>query len=224
VSEHVGVMGERPASDELQGYDPSARRAVALAETEARELGHDRVGTEHLLLGLAANEGSEAASALFDAGVTLAAARRKVSEAVGPTSGAPTARGPLERTPRAERALARAVRFSHARRADLEGTEHVLLGVLDVEGTAGQVLRGLGVDVERLRSALEAGATTPHEQVIAPSTPRHVPSRCPQCGSDIDGSLVARMVTALADDGQPFVDAVVFTCGTCGIVLGVSKL
>jgi ATP-dependent Clp protease ATP-binding subunit ClpA len=139
-------------------------------------------------------------------------------------TGMASARGPLERSPRAERALARAVRFSHARRADLVGTEHVLLGVLDVEGTAGQVLRGLGVDVDRLRSGLESGATIIHEHVTSPSSPQHVPSRCPQCGSDIDGSLVARMVTALADDGQPFVDAVVFTCGTCGIVLGVSKL
>ena len=41
---------------ELQGFDAVAARAVALAEIEARQLGHDRVGTEHLLLGLLTND------------------------------------------------------------------------------------------------------------------------------------------------------------------------
>ena len=152
---------------ELAGFGPSARRTVALAELEAGELGHHRVGTEHLLLGVIANAGTAAAGHLSEAGVILAAARHKVSEALGtPAERAVRPVGPLPRTRRAARALGRAVRFSHARRAEAVESEDVLLGVLDVEGTAGQVLRGLGVDVARLRAAVatyptSADATSP---------------------------------------------------------------
>ena len=71
----------------------------------------------------------------------------------------------LLRSERAARALGRSVRFSHAARASSVGTEHVLLGVLDVEGTAGQVLLWLGADVERLVvDAQGAGAVGEHDE------------------------------------------------------------
>ena len=77
-----GVSQDSVDPAELRGFDEVATRAVASAAREARELGHDRVGTEHLLLGLLTT-GSETSTTLADAGVTLAAARTKVSEAVG---------------------------------------------------------------------------------------------------------------------------------------------
>ena len=119
-------------TDELRGFGVDARRVVALAETEARGHRHTRVGTEHLLIGLLAVEGSVAAERLREAGITLAAARHKVVEAVPP--GDAPALAVLLRSERAARALGRSVRFSHAARASSVGTEHVLLGVLDVEG------------------------------------------------------------------------------------------
>src|SRR5688500_7206287 len=68
------------------GFDDAAARALTLADAEARLLGHDQVGTEHLLLGLLTN-GSETSKKLTDAGVTLTAARSKVTEAVGDGAG-----------------------------------------------------------------------------------------------------------------------------------------
>jgi hypothetical protein len=207
------------ASEELQGFDVAARRAVALAEVEARELAHDRVGTEHLLLGLLVNEGSNAAGALADAGVTLAAARRKVSEAVGsPPDDGRRPSGPLPKSPRAVRALGRAARFAHARRADAVGTEHVLLGVLDVEGTAGQVLRGLGFDVERLRASLDGPVALSQDLATAAPT---LASKCPSCAIGLDGALGYRVITATGE-GLPPIDALVFSCTACGMVVGVS--
>ena len=61
-------------------------------------------------------------------------------------------------TARAKRAIERASRFSLQRWRHV-GTEHLLLGVLDVEGTACQVLRGLGVDVAGLRRTIDIEVT-----------------------------------------------------------------
>jgi ATP-dependent Clp protease ATP-binding subunit ClpA len=204
---------------DLQGFAPDARRAVSAAESEARELGHGRVGTEHLLLGLLRDEASVASAVLLDAGATLAAARRKVREAVG--SAAPPGDGALTLTPRASRALGRAARFSHARRAPAVGSEHLLEGVLDVEGTAGQVLRGLGVDVERVRGALDPDAAT-RRQPPASAPVAAPPAVCPSCRTKVDGSLTWHTATATSVDGGAVRDAIVFSCSACGETLGVA--
>jgi ATP-dependent Clp protease ATP-binding subunit ClpA len=208
--------------EELRGFAADARRAVTLAEVEACGLGHDRVGTEHLLLGLLANEGSGAARVLSDAGVTIAAARHKVSEALGTAPGdANRLARPLPRTARAARALGRSVRFSHARHADAVGSEHVLLGVLDVEGTAGQVLRGLGLDVERLRASLDALDLPSNSQTSASGNElRHaLPVRCPSCGVPLD-DVAYRVVAASGEGGAR--EVTLFSCGACGALLGLT--
>ncbi|HUP73868.1 MAG TPA: Clp protease N-terminal domain-containing protein [Acidimicrobiales bacterium] len=209
---------------ELQGFDAGAARAIALAESEAGQLGHDRVGTEHLLLGLLTND-SDTATMLAGVGVTLAAARNKVSEAVGSSSRGSRDRRPrpLPKTPRATRALGRARRFAHARGSDAVTSRHVLLGVLDVEGIAGQVLRGLGLDVESLRASLDAlDAPSPSDRGAEsrrrdPATLR--PTTCPACNSSLDLDLVYRVVPARDEHGNTR-DALVFTCGVCGWFLG----
>ena len=206
------------------GLDSRAARAVALAESEALQLGHDRVGTEHLLLGLLTND-SATSSRLSDAGVTLAAARNKVSEAVGPASRVSPDRrsGPLPKTARASRALARSVRFAHARGSDVVTSDHVLTGVLDVEGIAGQVLRGLGLDVEALRASLDALVEpSPPDRDTASRAPGHRifrPATCPSCDALLDDDLVYRVVPAGDEHGHTR-NALIFACGACGRVLG----
>jgi ATP-dependent Clp protease ATP-binding subunit ClpC len=202
----------------MDGMGLGARRAVEAAEVEARGLGHDRIGTEHLLLGLLAGETTAAAEALKAAGLTLAAVRHKVGEAVGPSGGAGTT-GELARTARAERAIARSVRFSHARHADTVATEHLLLGVLDVEGTAGQVLRGLGVDLDRLRASLDGTEPGPAPEPPAPAPPAG--ARCGGCGSVLAGRVAYEVLEAEGPRGQR--DVVVLACAECGHVLGVAK-
>ena len=218
------AMMRRVADDllepqELRGFAPDARRAVTLAEVEACGLGHDRVGTEHLLLGLLATEGSGAARVLSDAGVNIAAARHKVSEAVGNTVGDTNrVARPLPRTARAARALGRSVRFSHARHADAVASEHVLLGVLDVEGNAGQVLRGLGFDVDRLRASLDA-VDFPSSAAEADNETQVMPVRCPSCAAPLD-DVVYRDVWASGDAGPR--EVTVYSCGACGALLGLT--
>jgi len=196
---------------DVTGLGAAAREAVARAESTARELGATAVGTEHLLLGLLGVDGP-ASAALTAAGATVAATRHKVTELAPRRE--PT-EGPLEPTSRASRAIGRSHRFSHQERAEEVGTQHVLLGVLDVEGTAGQLLRGIGVDVVALRAALREGPA-PAADAPEPAAPT-----CPACSAPVD-ELAFRIVKAVDADGRSG-DAVVFSCRACGVVLGVSR-
>jgi ATP-dependent Clp protease ATP-binding subunit ClpC len=192
---------------------------VALAEREARSLDHERVGTEHLLLGLVSPEGGPVAEALRAGGATVTSVRRKVSEAIGPG----TAEGAAPRwTARATRALGRAPRFARDRQADLVGAQDVLLAVLDVEGTAGQVLRGLGVDLEALRSGLgDPDGTTADTTATAAATarPPTVPAHCPTCHEPVAGGLQGREVPLRGPVERRAV--VVVACPACGTILGI---
>jgi ATP-dependent Clp protease ATP-binding subunit ClpC len=203
----------------LESYSVEAVRVVSLAELEARRLDHARIGTEHLLLGLLSDEHGEPAQALRTAGASFSAARHKVSEVVGNGEG-DTVDESLPFTARARRALERAGRFSRQDRAAEVSARHVLLGVLDVEGLACQVLRGLGVDLARLRSAVVgAPPDTPivRAEEPAPIEPRR--PRCPECNADLHDTLSETLVAARRDDGDTIPVSVVY-CGECGTTLG----
>lgn len=226
------------------GQSKSTRRVVELASIEARQLGHPTVGTEHLLLGLLRVDG-DAASALADAGARLTAARHRVSEAVTTPADAPD-EGELPYTARARRALDRAARFARqGQRAEVEPVD-VLLGVLDVEGLGCQVLRGIGVDVGRLRQPLlppndetenpepithaaaepDATGSTPTKVRIL-DTERATAPTCPSCQASLAETLALRRMPARCDAAEPpdvspldVKEVDVAYCGSCGTALG----
>jgi len=141
------------AAPTLQRFTPRARSAVDAAGRAARELGHNFVGTEHLLLGIFAEPEALAARALTEAGVDRAMVEAKVLDAI-PRGSEPLLENPLY-TPRAslalQAALEEALRLGH----NYIGTEHVLLGVLrDRDGVGARVLADLEVSPERLRTRL----------------------------------------------------------------------
>lgn len=210
----------------IEGFGPGARMAVNLASAEARNLGSNRLGTEHLLLGLLAHRDGGAAQALGAAGVTLAAGRRKVAEAVGQR---PPADDALDRSPRAERAIGRAFRFAQEGRSKEVRTEHLLLGVLDVEGTAGQVLRGLGIDIERLRAALELPRADDAPDGVDTGVPASSPAAsatvavsCANCAAPLADALSFQILTATDDDGRKR-DVIVVSCRGCGAAVGIAR-
>ena len=108
---------------------------------EARALGHDYIGTEHLLLGLISEGGGVGAKALESLGVGARRCARRSAEIVEPGEQSPSAHIPF--TPRAKQvlrlSLAEALRFGH----NYVGTEHLLLALIqERNGVAGQVLAG----------------------------------------------------------------------------------
>jgi ATP-dependent Clp protease ATP-binding subunit ClpC len=66
-------------------YTSRAKKALELAMQEAKDLNHSYVGTEHLLIGLLAEEKGIAAQVLVDSGVTLDAARSETMRVLGVT-------------------------------------------------------------------------------------------------------------------------------------------
>jgi hypothetical protein len=136
----------------LERFTPRARGAVDAATKAARALGHNFVGTEHLLLGLFAEPQGLAALALVEAGVDRAAVEGKVLEAV--SRGEPLLDNPLY-LPQAslalQGALGEALRLGH----NYIGTEHILLGLVrDRDTLAVRILGDLGVSSEWIRTRL----------------------------------------------------------------------
>ncbi len=180
----------------LENYSVRAQRVVSLATVEAQQLDHPRVGTEHLLLGLLSDDGDAPAEILRSAGASLSAARHMVAELVNAEAGSHDGEA-LPFTPRAERALGRAGRFARQEREPEVTAGHVLLGVLDVEGLACQVLRGLDVDIGHVRDAIVNTSTelAPH-RIDPPRAGEPVRPRCPRCRAVLDGVLTETLVLA----------------------------
>jgi ATP-dependent Clp protease ATP-binding subunit ClpA len=206
----------------LENYSIGAQRVVSLATIEARTLDHPRVGTEHLLLGLLSDNDGEPGDVLRAAGVTLPAARIKVVEALGADAGSPISEA-LPFTPRAQRALERAGRFSRKEQEPEVTAGHVLLGVLDVEGLACQVLRGLGVDIVHLRDAVDTTRAGVSVAVVddKPSVAAARPG-CPNCQAPLDETLTEMLIPARRD-GKPTSNVSVVFCAACSTTLGVVR-
>lgn len=205
----------------LERLSSPVRRVVSFAQDEAQRLGHRHIGTEHLLLGILAEDESRAAEALVASGATLDGARQKVTEAV-PADDGGSGTGELQFSDRAKRALDRAGRLSLRHHDEHVDTDHVLLSLLDVEGTAGQVLRGLGVDLAGLRVTLDSMVRSKPETDDGPRSGGASP-RCGGCGSSLETGLAHRVVTSRgqADQSQQFVVAF---CASCGVVVCANAL
>jgi prophage maintenance system killer protein len=131
-------------------FTDRARRAVQLAQEEARRYQHNYVGTEHLLLGLIREDQGIAAKALESLGVSLEAAAAQVGEIIG--QGKSPLAGHIPFTPRAKKVLELSLREALQLGHNYVGTEHLLLGLIrEGDGVAAQVLVNLGAEHARVR-------------------------------------------------------------------------
>jgi len=80
--EFIIGRGEKPITGEI-GLTPRAKRVIELAIDEARHLGHNYIGTEHLLLGLLREGGGVAADVLDSFGITLEQTRSETLRVLG---------------------------------------------------------------------------------------------------------------------------------------------
>jgi ATP-dependent Clp protease ATP-binding subunit ClpA len=148
----------------FERFSEDGRQTVVQAQQEARALGHDYLGTEHLLLGLLQQPEGVAAEALTSLGVTLAGTRTQVETIVG--RGERSAEGQVPFSPRAKRALELALREALSLGHNYIGAEHILLGLVrHDEGVAMRILlehaTADGVRdrvVQRLAAAPQLGA------------------------------------------------------------------
>jgi Clp amino terminal domain, pathogenicity island component len=134
-----------------------AQRAVLDAKQEAGRLSHDRVGTEHLLLGLLRDQESLAAVTLVGLGIGVETVRRRVEETVGRGQGPQVMGFYLPMTKPATLVLSLAGSEAMRLEADRLGTQHLLLGLAsEGEGVAARVLQELGAGLLELREAVAA--------------------------------------------------------------------
>ncbi|HET8659549.1 MAG TPA: Clp protease N-terminal domain-containing protein [Micromonosporaceae bacterium] len=129
-------------------FTDRAKRALLQARQHAREAGHDRIGSEHIVLGLLAEPAGLAARAIEASGVTLDAVREAVVAGFPPAAGPDRPPRPAHPpfTPGAKRVRDLTVREALRLGHNYLGTEHILLGLLSAEEEPGaQVLTGLGV-------------------------------------------------------------------------------
>ncbi|MBT2522489.1 ATP-dependent Clp protease ATP-binding subunit [Arthrobacter sp. ISL-28] len=134
----------------FERFTDRARRAVVLAQEEARLLNHNYIGSEHILLGLIQEGEGVAARALESLGISLDAVREQVQEIIGQGQQAPSGHIPF--TPRAKKVLELALREALQLGHSYIGTEHILLGLVrEGGGVAAQVLIKLGADLARVR-------------------------------------------------------------------------
>lgn len=134
----------------FERFNEGAIETIRLAQEEAAALGHNRVGTEAILLGLMAQEEGIAAQALTEEGVTLDDLRSAVEKEIGRGNEKATDEMPFDS--RAKRVLELSWDSARRFRNDHIGTEHLILGLLRVgDGVACKTLRNLKVDLGRLQ-------------------------------------------------------------------------
>jgi ATP-dependent Clp protease ATP-binding subunit ClpC len=129
-------------------FTERAQKSIMLAQEEAKKFNHSYMGTEHLLLGLIAEEQGVAAATLKEFGVNLEAARKEVFDVVGMGTESVDLVGMTPRTKKIfELAVSEARNFGH----NYVSTEHLLLGLIaEGEGIASAILKRLGVDPAKL--------------------------------------------------------------------------
>ncbi len=137
----------------FERFTDRARRVVVLAQEEAKNLNHNYIGTEHVLLGLIREEEGVAAQALETLGISLDEVRDQVKDIIGMGQVEPTGHIPFK--PRAKKVLELALREALQLGHNYIGTEHILLGIIrEGEGVGAQVLVKLGAGLAVVRQVV----------------------------------------------------------------------
>ena len=140
----------------MQRFTDDAQRVLSLAQEAALELGHDYVGTEHVLIGRTKVKNGVAAKSSEELGLVTEDIFEAVEEHVGRGNKKATS---IYMTPRVKHVLELAIQVANHMNHNYVGTEHILLGLLsDGSGVAVAILRAMNIRsndvVEAIRSIL----------------------------------------------------------------------
>jgi ATP-dependent Clp protease ATP-binding subunit ClpC len=136
-------------------FSSRVQMVIQFSREEALRLGHDYIGTEHLLLGLIREGEGIAVEILRNLGTDLEEIKRAVEDAVKSTGETMTI-GNIPFTKRAEKILKMAYVEAEKYKSDIIGTEHLLLALVkEKDGVAAQVLLNFDITYEAVREELE---------------------------------------------------------------------
>ena len=129
-------------------FTKKAHEVVASARKSAAELGHDYIGTEHILIGLADVKDSVSAKAIESRNISKKDIEEKIAKTIGINTGSGI---PQDYTPRVKRILGTSVRVALNMGSGYVGTEHILIALLgEPDCVAVRILISLGVNIQRL--------------------------------------------------------------------------
>ncbi|MEU4107467.1 Clp protease N-terminal domain-containing protein [Streptomyces sp. NPDC027717] len=160
IGDAIGVSKQaaqqRHAPAPFERFTNLNRHGIVLAQEAARTYRHDFIGTEHLLLGLL----GEPQGVAYDVLVAKAGSEQRVRDAVVdtlPPAGQKALRGHIPFRPESKEAIDRAREAADELGHDRVGTEHMLLGLIRVEGSpAARILRDLGFTPDELHETVAA--------------------------------------------------------------------
>ncbi|MCR4433723.1 MAG: ATP-dependent Clp protease ATP-binding subunit [bacterium] len=155
-------------------FSEGGQRVITLAMEEAHRLGHNYLGTEHLLLGIIKEGNNIAVQALEKMGVSLTALRTRVEEMITTSHRVESfyMGAQIALTPRAKRVLELAYTEAKELGHPYVGTEHLLLALLrEGEGVAARALEEEGVDLPRARATVNSLLTPEKQQKGRTNTP-----------------------------------------------------
>ena len=136
----------------MQRFTDDAQRVLSFAQEAALELGHDYVGTEHVLIGLTKVKNGVAAKALEELNIVTKDIFEAVEEQVGRGNKKATS---IYMTPRVKNVLELAVQVANRMNHNYVGTEHILLGLLsDGGGVAVGILRAMNIRTDDIVEAI----------------------------------------------------------------------
>src|SRR6056297_1032412 len=135
-------------------FTERARRVIAMAESEAKKLNHNYVGTEHILLGLVKEKKGIAAKVLSQqADLKESQIIDVIKSIIG--KGKNKVKGTIGLTPRSKKVLNLSMEQARDLNHSYIGTEHILLGMIgEGEGVAVRILQELGVDLDKLKKEI----------------------------------------------------------------------
>lgn len=137
-------------------FSPRVKDVIAFSREEALRLGHDYIGTEHLLLGLIREGDGTAIKILKTLGVDTARVRHSVEEAVKGTSTTSLNLGNIPLTKQAEKVLKITYLEAKIFKSEVIGTEHLLLSILrDEDNVASQILLQYEINYEAVKAEVE---------------------------------------------------------------------
>ena len=135
-------------------FSERVQEVIRLSREEALRLGHDYIGTEHLLLGIIRENHGVAVRILLNLGVDLPALKKTIEDTVRISGGTLTI-GNIPLTKQAEKVLKITQIESKIYKSDVIGTEHILLSLLrDEDNVATQILNQFNITYETARAEL----------------------------------------------------------------------
>ena len=137
-------------------FSPRVKEVIQFSREEAIRLGHGYIGTEHLLLGIIREGEGKALLHLKAMGIDLLRLKKSIEDSIRDTASKSTNLGNIPLTKQAEKALKITYLEAKIFKADIIGTEHLLLSILrEEDNIASSMLHQYGVDYDVFKSAIE---------------------------------------------------------------------